>query len=175
MKVNGCPRSAREPLLEMTRWRPKLVASRAKWREDQACHGLRNAFFGLAADGMRRKMCQQVYLGLWNLKTRRIGQGGSSPGNCCLSLPNRRAFTAIIVGVELVEVTRTHFAPSLLPSPSPDDLKSLLGASPSRQGPGLFGRVEQQTSLASLCESSFATLLWSRTFISAGSSPPCPL
>ena len=126
----------------MARVYPKWVAAGAKWRGAQVCHGLRNAFFGLAVDGMTRKMCHQVYLGLWNLKTRRIDQGGSSPGNCYLSLPSRRVFTAIIVRVELVEVVRTHFAPSLLPSPFPDDLKSLLVASPSRQGPGLSDKVE---------------------------------
>ena len=175
--ITGChclPRSAGGPRQEVARVYPRWVVTGAKLRGAQVCHDLRNALFGLAADGRTRKMSQLVYLGRWNLKTRKIGQGGSSPGNCCLSLRNQRVFTAIIVRVELAEVVRTHFVPSLLPSLFPDDLKSLLVASPSRQGPGLSDKVELQTSLTSLFESSSAALLWSRTFISAGSSPPCP-
>lgn len=141
MKIIGCPlshclpRYTRGPQQEVARRRPILAAAGANSRGAEACLGLRNAFFGLGAGGITRKMTQHAYLGLWNLKTRRIGQVVSSPGNCFLSLPNRMACT-IIVGVEVVEVARTHFAPFLPPSPFPDGLKTLLEASLSRQDPG---------------------------------------
>ena len=119
---------------EVARRRPKLAAAVAKSREAGACHGLMNAFFGLKADGMTRKMSQRVYLGLWNPKMRMIGQGLSSLGNCFLSLPNRRA-CAIIVVVELAEVARTHFAPFLPPNLFPDGLRSLPRVFLFRQDP----------------------------------------
>lgn len=140
MKTIGChqihylPRYTRGPQLEVVRRRPKLAAAGANSRGAAACHGLKNAFFGLGAGGIKRMMSQHVYLGLWNLKTRMIGQEESSPGNCFLSLPNRMACT-INVGVEVVEVARTHFAPFLPPSPFPDGLKTLLEASLFRQDP----------------------------------------
>jgi hypothetical protein len=132
--IHYLPRYTRGLQQKVARRRPKLATVGANLREALACHGLRNAFFGLGAGGITRKMSQHAYLGLLNLKTRRIDQEVSSPGNCFLSLPNRRA-CAIIVWVELVEVARTHFEPFLPPSPFPDDLKSPLEVSLSRQDP----------------------------------------
>ena len=140
MKGIGCPqnhylpRSTKGPQQEVARRRPKSAAAVAKSREAGACHGLMNAFFGLEAGEMTRKMSQRFYLGVWNLKTTMIGQGLSSPGNCFLSLPNRRA-CAIIVRVELAEVARTHFAPFLPPNLFPDGLRSLPRVFLSRQDP----------------------------------------
>ena len=133
-QIHYLPRCTRGPQQEEARRRPKPAAVVANLREALACLGLRNAFFGLGAGGITRMMSQHVYLGLLNLKTRRIDQEVSSPGNCFLCLPNRRACT-IIVWVELEEVARTHFAPFLPPSPFPDDLKSPLEVSLSRQDP----------------------------------------
>jgi hypothetical protein len=123
-----------------------------------ACHGFRNAFFDLGADKKTEWIDHLVYLALWNLRTKRNGQEQWSPRNCYLSLPNRRA-CAMIIRVVLEEVAGTHFEPSLLPTPFPDEVKILPGVFLSRQGPGSFYKVELQTSLASLCESSSANLL----------------
>ena len=67
---------------EVARFLPRRGASAAGANSagEVACrHGLRNAFFGLGAGEMTRKMGQHSYLGLWNLRRKRNGQEVSSP------------------------------------------------------------------------------------------------